>query len=202
MIETLAQLEALYAVKPTDASIVKEVGALTPDYERLIAASPFAILATCGADGLDASPRGDLPGFVRIVDATTLQFPDRAGNNRIDSLRNIVHDPHVALLFLIPGSGTTLRVNGRACILDDPEVLASFAVEGRAPRTVVQIAIETVYFQCARAVVRSRIWDAATHVDPATMPSAGEILANLTANRVGGKAYDEAWPERAAGTLW
>ena len=202
MIETLAQLEALYAVKPTDASIVKEVGALTPDYECLIAASPFAVLATCGADGLDASPRGDLPGFVRIVDATTLQFPDRAGNNRIDSLRNIVHDPHVALLFLIPGSGTTLRVNGRACILDDPQVLASFAVEGRAPRTVVRIAIETVYFQCARAVVRSRIWDAATHVDPATMPSAGQILANLSANRVGGKAYDEAWPERAAGTLW
>jgi PPOX class probable FMN-dependent enzyme len=200
-IDTLAELEALYGI-PNEASTAKEVAALTPDYEALIGASPFAVFATCGPDGLDASPRGDLPGFVRIVDAKTLQFPDRRGNNRIDSLRNVIHDPHVALLFLIPGSGTTLRVNGRAALLSDPDVLESFAFEGHAPRVVVEIAIDTVFFQCARAVVRSHLWDPSTFADPASLPTPGAILAALTGDRVGGKPYDDEWPERARKTLW
>jgi uncharacterized protein len=200
-IETLAELEALYGT-PNDASTAKEVAALTPEYKALIGASPFAVFATCGPDGLDASPRGDLPGFVRIVDAKTLQFPDRRGNNRIDSLRNVMHDPHVALLFLIPGSGTTLRVNGRAALLSDPAVLASFAFDGHAPRVVVEIAIDTVFFQCARAIVRSHLWDPSTFTDPATLPTPGAILAALSNNRVGGKPYDDEWPERARKTLW
>jgi PPOX class probable FMN-dependent enzyme len=201
MIRTLAELEALYGV-PSEASTAKEVDALTPHYEALIAASPFAIFATRGADGLDASPRGDRPGFIRIVDARTIQFADRRGNNRIDSLRNVVHDPHVALLFLIPGSGTTLRVNGRATLSADRGLLASFAVEEQEPRAVVTIAIDTVFFQCARAVVRAQLWDPNTFVDPATLPSPGDILAALTDDRVGGKTYDDEWPERARKTMW
>src|SRR5512147_1284576 len=128
--------------------------------------SPFAALATSGPEGLDCSPRGDLPGFVRIHDEKTLAMPDRRGNNRIDSLRNIVRDPRVALLFLIPGSGTTFRVNGRAVVSTDPELLASFAVEDHAPRSVIVVTVETAYFQCARAIVRSELWNPARHVDP------------------------------------
>jgi hypothetical protein len=201
MITTLAELEALYGT-PNEASTVKVSAELTAHYEALIAASPFAIFATRGAHGLDCSPRGDRPGFVRVLDPKTIQFADRRGNNRIDSLRNIIHDPHVALLFLIPGSGTTLRVNGTATLSADPALLASFAVEEKEPRIVVEIAIDSVFFQCARAVVRSKLWDPATFVDPNTLPTPGDILAALSENRVGGGAYDAEWPERARASLW
>jgi PPOX class probable FMN-dependent enzyme len=201
MITTLAELEALYGT-PNEASTVKVTAELTAHYEALIAASPFAILATRGAHGLDCSPRGDRPGFVRVLDTQTIQFADRRGNNRIDSLRNIMYDPHVALLFLIPGSGTTLRVNGTATLSADPQLLASFAVEEKEPRIVVEIAIHSVFFQCARAVVRSKLWDPATFVDPDTLPTPGDILAALSENRVGGGTYDAEWPERARATLW
>jgi hypothetical protein len=181
---------------------VKEIDRLTPHYRALIAASPFVALATAGPEGLDCSPRGDKPGFVRVLDDQTLALPDRRGNNRIDSLRNIVRDPRVALLFLIPGSGTTFRVNGRAAISTEPDLLASFAVDGKAPRTVLLITVEAAYFQCARAVVRSGLWKVETHVDPANLPTPGAMLAAMSDDRVGGPDYDRAWPERAAQTLW
>jgi PPOX class probable FMN-dependent enzyme len=200
-ITTLDELQALYGI-PAEASIVKEVPHITPHYRAFIDASPFAILATSGPEGLDCSPRGDLPGFVRVHDEQTLMFPDRRGNNRVDSLRNIVRDPRVALLFLIPGSGNTLRVNGRAHLRTDPELLASFAMEGKPPRCVVVIVVDAVYFQCARAILRSDLWNPAKHVDDNRLPSAGEILAVLSANRVGGEDYDRTWPERARQTLW
>ena len=202
LIETLAQLHALYAAPPTPASVVKEIDWITPEYRRLIEASPFVALATSGPEGLDCSPRGDAPGFVRVADSKTLILPDRRGNNRIDSLRNIVRDPRVALLFLIPGSGTTFRVNGRAVISADPALLASFAVEGQTPRTVIVITVETAYFQCARAMVRSRLWDPDQHVAPESLPTPGAILAALSAGEVGGRSYDDAWPDRAAKSLW
>jgi uncharacterized protein len=201
LITTLAQLEAIYA-NPVEASTAKEVDHITPHYRAMIEASPFAVLATSGPEGLDCSPRGDLRGFVRIRDPRTLLLPDRRGNNRVDSLRNMVRDPRVALLFMIPGSGNTLRVNGRAVISIEPTLLASFAVEEKAPRSVAIISVETVFFQCARAIVRADLWNAASHVDPATLPTPGAILAALTANRVGGAAYDQAWPERAKKTMW
>lgn len=182
--------------------MVKEVDRVTPQYRALVEASPFAVLATCGPEGLDCSPRGDRRGFVRVRDDKTLLLPDRRGNDRIDSLRNIVRDPRVALLFLIPRSGTTLRVNGRAQITADPEILASFAVEGKAPRSVVAIAVEAVYFQCARAVMRSGLWNADTWADASGLPTRGEILAELSAERAGGASYDRAWPERARQSLW
>src|SRR5207244_5373275 len=158
VITTLEELEALYG-QPGEASLIKEVPHLTPRYRALIELSPFAVLATSGPEGLDCSPRGDQPGFVRVVDSKTLMMPDRRGNNRTDSLRNIVRDPRMALLFLIPGSGTTLRVNGRAQLSTDADLLNSFAVDGKPPRSVVVIHVDSVYFQCARAIVRSDLWN-------------------------------------------
>jgi PPOX class probable FMN-dependent enzyme len=200
-ISTIEQLEAIYG-QAGEASLVKEAPRLTPHYRTLIEASPFIALATSGPEGLDCSPRGDLRGFVRIHDDRTLMIPDRRGNNRVDSLRNIVRDPRVALLFLSPGSGTTLRVNGHARLTDEPDVLASFAVDGKTPRTVTVIAIETVYFQCARALIRSDLWNPAKHADPKDLPTPGDILAGLSDQRVGGEAYDRAWPERAKQSMW
>ncbi|MGE0658706.1 MAG: pyridoxamine 5'-phosphate oxidase family protein [Reyranellaceae bacterium] len=200
-VTTLEQLEEIYG-RPLETSLVKETDRLTPQYRRLIEASPFATLASCGPEGLDCSPRGDLPGFVRVEDERTLLLPDRQGNNRIDTLRNVVRDPRVALLFLIPGSGTTLRVNGRATLEIEPELLASFAVDGKNPRSVMRIAIDSVYFQCARAIVRAGLWEAARHVDPKSLPSPGDILAGMSDGRIGGETYDREWPERAKKSLW
>lgn len=200
-VTTVQELEAIYGV-PGETATLKEVPRVTPHYRALIEASPFAVLSTCGPEGLDGSPRGDAPGFVRVHDETTLMLPDRRGNNRIDSLRNVVRDPRVALLFLIPGSGTTLRVNGRAHLTTDADILKSFEVEGKLPRTVLVLKVDSVYFQCARAIVRSDLWNPAKHVDPAQLPTAGEILAALSENRVGGEEYDRAWPARAKSSLW
>ncbi len=201
-ITTIAELDALYKGIAL-ASTVKVAHHITAHYGALIEASPFLTLATAGSDGLDCSPRGDMPGFVRIADARTLIIPDRRGNNRVDSLRNIVGDPRVALLFLIPGSGTTLQVNGRATLSVDPELLASFAVQGQAPRLVIVVEVGEVYFQCSsRAIVRSELWSPARHVDPTSLPTPGQILASMTDGSVGGDAYDHAWPERARQTLW
>lgn len=200
-IDSIAQLEALYGL-PNAASTVKEIHYVSEDYAAFIAASPFLTIATSGPEGLDCSPRGDRPGFVRIADEKTLMIPDRRGNNRVDTLRNIIADPRVGLLFLIPGSGTTLRVNGTAHLSVDPELLASFAVDGKAPRSVIVLTITTVFFQCARAIVRSALWDPDEQVDPASLPTPGSILARLSKDTVGGAEYDRAWPERAQKTLW
>jgi PPOX class probable FMN-dependent enzyme len=201
ILKTEAELAAIYGV-PLEASTVKEVNWITPHYRAYIEASPYAALATSGPEGLDCSPRGDRPGFVRIHDEKTLMLPDRRGNNRIDSLRNIVRDPRVALLFMIPGVGNTLRVNGHAHLSVEPKLLESFAVEEKAPRSVTVIEVDAVYFQCARALVRSELWNPARHVDPKSLPSAGQILAALSNDRVGGEKYDREWPGRAAATMW
>jgi PPOX class probable FMN-dependent enzyme len=200
-IATIEQLEALYG-HPGETSLVKEIDRIIPQYAAFIEASPFVALATSGPEGLDCSPRGDLAGFVRIRDERTLLMPDRHGNNRADSLRNVVRDPRVGLLFLVPGSGTTLRVNGRAELSIDPQLCASFAVEGKAPRSVMVIAVERVYFQCARAIVRSELWNPDRRVDAKSLPTPGKILAALSADRIGGETYDREWPERARKTMW
>ena len=201
IVTAVADLEALYG-QPAEAATVKDVARITPHYRAYIEASPFASLATSGPEALDCSPRGDRPGFVRVHDEKTLMLPDRRGNNRIDSLRNIVRDPRVALLFLIPGVGNTLRVNGRARLSVEPALLESFAVEDKAPRSVMVITVDAVYFQCARALVRSELWNPARHVDAKSLPSAGQILAALSQDRVGGETYDREWPGRAAKTMW
>jgi PPOX class probable FMN-dependent enzyme len=201
VVRTVAELEAIYGVT-SEASRIKVSHRLTEGYRRLVEASPVVALATCGPEGLDCSPRGDPGQVISIRDDRTLLLPDRRGNNRIDSLRNIVRDPRVALLFLIPGSGTTLRLNGRATISADPQLLEDFAVDGKAPRSVILIEVERVYFQCARAIVRSRLWERDAQEAASGLPTPGAILSALSEAKVGGEAYDREWPERARKTLW
>jgi PPOX class probable FMN-dependent enzyme len=201
IITTVEQLEALYGL-PGEASLVKELDQIIPEYAAFIEASPFVALATSGPEGLDCSPRGDLAGFVRIHDDRTLMMPDRRGNNRADSLKNIIRDPRIGLLFLVPGSGTTLRVNGRAEISIDPELCASFAVEEKPARSVTVVAVEKVYFQCARAIHRSQLWNPEKHADPKSLPTPGQILAVTSRRAIDGEAYDKEWPERAKKTMW
>ncbi len=200
-ITTLDALLALYGV-PGKSSTKKEIPYLHPHYRALIEASPFAILATSGPSGLDASPRGDPPGFVLVEDETTLLLPERRGNNRVDSLRNIVADPRVALLFLIPGLGETLRVNGKATISVDPALMQRFAMDGKLPKCVLVIHVETVYFQCARAILRSRLWEAPAPGIAATIPTPGKILEAITEALIDGDKYDRELPERQRDTLY
>ncbi|WP_285410558.1 pyridoxamine 5'-phosphate oxidase family protein [Variovorax sp. efr-133-TYG-130] len=200
-IETLAQLEALFG-QPGEAALKKEVPYLHPAYRALIEASPFAVLSTIGPGGLDASPRGDPPGFVMVQDENTLLMPERRGNNRIDSLRNIVADPRVALLFLIPGVGETLRVNGRARITVEPQLLARLAMEGKPPQCVIEIRVETVFFQCARAIQRSRLWEPVPADAKRTVPTPGAILSALTEAAFDGETYDRELPARQKATLY
>jgi PPOX class probable FMN-dependent enzyme len=200
-IATVEQLEALFG-EVGEASRKKEVDHLHPVYRRLIEASPFAILATAGPDGLDASPRGDPPGIVAVEDEKTLLLPERRGNNRIDSLRNIVADPRVALLFLIPGVGETLRVNGRARISTAPELLQRFVMAGQLPKCVLVIDVAAAYFQCARAIQRSKLWQPIPEGAPRRVPSPGSMLAALTDSAIDGDKYDRDLPERQRATLY
>jgi hypothetical protein len=160
------------------------------------------VLATVGPEGLDCSPRGDPRGFVRIVDRHTLMIPDRRGNNRVDSLRNIVRDPRVALLFLIPGIGETMRVNGRASLSTDPALRESFIMQGKAPACVIVVTAERVYPQCPKALVRSKLWDPEGHIARSMLPSMGQIVEALTKGDFDGKAYDAAYPERLKQTIY
>ncbi len=200
-VTTVEQLEALLgALSP--ASVKKEIGFVHPHYRSLIEASPFAVLATTGPGGLDASPRGDAPGFIVVENETTLLLPERRGNNRADSLRNIVADPKVALLFLIPGLGETLRVNGRASITTEPALLARFEVQGTCPKCVIRVEVDTVFFQCARAIQRSGLWQPAATDVRERLPTPGKILAALTDGQFDGATYDRELPARQRATLY
>ena len=201
IIGDMESLEAIYGV-PALNSLAKELDYIHPHYRAYIEASPFAALATSGPGGMDCTPRGDAAGFIVVEDEKTLLLPDRPGNNRIDSLRNIVIDPRVALLFLIPGSGNTLRVNGHAVISVDPVLLDRFAVQGKPPRSVLVVTVEAVYFQCARAIIRSNLWNPEKHVDGDVLPSAGTILADVSKGKVDGGKYDREWPGRAKETMY
>ncbi|TRM54404.1 pyridoxamine 5'-phosphate oxidase family protein [Achromobacter sp. LC458] len=201
LVTDAAALQALYGA-PGEASLKKEVDHVHPHYRAFIEAAPFAMLATSGPDGLDASPRGDPAGFVVVEDEKTLLLPDRRGNNRMDSLLNVLADPRVALLFLVPGVGETLRVNGTARVSVDPALLERFAMDGKQPRSVLIVDVQTVYFQCSRALLRSRLWDPATQVPRSALPSTGRILSDLTAGTFDGAAYDRDLPARVAGTLY
>ena len=201
LVTTTAELERLYDA-PSETSLLKELDRISPHYRALIEASPFFALATCGPEGLDCSPRGDAPGFVHVENDSTLLFPDRRGNNRIDSLRNLIRDPRVALLFLIPGCSETLRVNGRAAISADPALAARFVVDGKAPRTVIVVNVERIYFQCAKAVVRSRLWDPASRVDRKSLPSVGAMVEAFSHGKVDAATYDREAPARIKAQLY
>ena len=194
-------LEALYG-EVNEVSALKEISYLHPVYAAFVAAAPFAVLATTGPHGLDASPRGDAPGFVEIVDDRTLLMADRRGNNRIDSLRNIIADPQVALLFMIPGIGETLRVNGTAEISVDPELIARFTIDRKPPRTMLVIHIESVFFQCSRALIRAELWNPDKQTPRSALPSTGEMLAAVTHDRISAETYDRELPPRLKATLY
>ena len=201
LIRDEAELTALYGESSAGA-IAKEIDHIHPHYRAMIEASPFMVLATSGPEGLDASPRGDPAGFVHVLDDKTLLIPDRRGNNRVDSLRNILRDDRVALLFLIPGVGETLRVNGRASISVDPELIGRFPYNGTLPRSVIVVRADRVYFQCPKALVRSELWNAEKQISRKALPSTGTILADITAGKVGGEQYDRDYPERLRTTIY
>lgn len=199
-IDTIAQLEALYP-QPSEASLSKELPGINDLYRRLIEASPFITIASVGSEGMDCSPRGDGAGFVKVLNDQTLAIPDRRGNNRLDTLRNIIEDPRVALLFLIPGLNETLRVNGKAYLSTDAEILERFEVNGKVPTTAIIVELERIYFQCARAIKRSKIWDPLRHIDPSSLPSAGALIRSALSD-FDSDAYDAELQERQAKTLY
>lgn len=194
-------LERIYGT-PAAASLRKEIDYIHPHYQAFIEAAPFAVLATSGPKGLDASPRGDPTGFVQVQDEKTLLLPDRRGNNRIDSMRNIINDPRVAIIFLIPGIGETVRVNGRASILVDPDLLNRFAMDGKLPNTVLKIDVEAVFFQCSRAILRSKLWEADQQIARSALPSLGTILRELSGEEIDGEKYDAELPARLKTSMY
>ena len=201
LIRDEATLEALYG-EASAGAIAKEIDYIHPHYRAMIEASPFVVLGTSGPGGLDCSPRGDPAGFVHVLNDKTVLIPDRRGNNRADSLRNIIHDPRVTLLFLIPGVGETLRINGTASISVDPALLERFPFRGTLPRSVIVVTVDRIYFQCPKAIVRSELWNPEKHIPRKSLPSTGTILADITAGMVGGEQYDRDYPARLRTTLY
>lgn len=200
IITSVDELTAIYGAV-SEASTAKVTRSLTPAYRRMIEMSPFVALATVGPEGLDCSPRGDRGTVVRVEDDQTLALPDWRGNNRVDSLMNIVRDPRVALMFLIPGSNSVMRINGRAVVSVAPDLLQSFEMDGRHPRSVIVITIDEAYFQCARAVMRAELWDVDKQIAADSLPTPGEML-RAAKEDFDRETYDREWPERAAKTMW
>ncbi len=201
LLTSIEALESIYGA-PSGAAVVKEIDHVNDHYRAFIEAAPFCAVATSGPDGLDCTPRGDPPGFVRVKDEKTLLIPDRRGNNRIDSLRNLIEDPRISLLFLIPGCGETIRVNGRAVISIDPALCESFTFTGKVPRSVIVVTVDRIFYQCAKAIVRSRLWDPATQVDRRALPTSGAILAGISNGAIGGPEHDRTAPERMRATIY
>lgn len=200
-ITTIEQLEALYG-QPGERALVKEINHLNEDYQAFVRASPFVVLATAGTEGLDCSPKGDPPGFVQIIDGRTLVVPDRPGNNRLDNLRNLLGDPRISLMFIIPGVGETLRVNGRATISTDPALLARFEMRGKLPRSVIVVQVDRAYFHCSKAIVRSELWSASAQVARSSLPTPGSMHQRLSGGKIDGQAYDRELPQRTEAGLY
>lgn len=200
VLSDVAQLRAVYG-EPSARSLAKELDFVSPAYRRLIEAAPFMVIASVGPEGLDTSPRGDSPGFVRVVDPHTLMLPDRRGNNRADTLMNIVRDPRVSLLFMIPGVGETLRVIGQAKVVTDATLLSSFAVGDKLPRSVVVVDVERVYFQCQKALARSKLWEPESQVVRASLPTAGDMLEAVDGD-FDGTEYDANYPVHMGKTIY
>ncbi len=200
IVQSVEELKAAYGGS-SEAAMVKVTPGLTEEYRRMVEASPFVAVATVGPDGTDCSPRGDAGAVVHIENATTLMLPDWRGNNRIDTLANIVTDPRISLMFLVPGSHSVLRVNGSAVVTMDQTVTSRFEMDGRNPRSVVVITIREVYFQCARALIRADLWNPEKFPDPASLPTAGDMLKGAKAG-FDNETYDREWQARANKNLW
>jgi uncharacterized protein len=198
---TLAELDALYGdVSPT--SLRKETVVITDEYRRLIEAAPFVTIATAGSEGMDCSPKGDAPGFVRVIDEHTLAIPDRRGNNRLDSLRNLMEDPRIGMLFLIPGVGETLRVNGTARITADEELRRSMTFRDKVPNVVLVVDVESVYFHCSKAILRSDLWNPDKHVERSTLPTPGQIMEAISCGDLEAGSTDETYERRQVEMLY
>jgi len=203
-IESVQQLEEAYGAV-VERALWKEIDHINDQYRQFIEHSPFLILATYGEKGVDCSPRGDPAGFTRVVDSTCIQIPDRRGNNRLDSLRNIVADPSVGIIFLVPGSGETIRVSGRAEILLDEDLCASFAIDGKAASSVISVAVEKAYFQCQKAIARSGLWDTDSWGEKGAVPSAGQMAKVFAAAKgidFDAEEYDRNYPEHMKKTIY
>lgn len=201
-IETIEELEAIYGF-PKGGAVAKEIDHISDHYRAFIEASPFVLLSTVAEEGTDCSPRGDPAGFVRVADRKTVMMPDRNGNNRVDSLRNIVRDGRVSLLFLIPGIGEALRINGRAHLSIEPALLESFEMQGKLPRSVVVVDVERVYFQCQKSIARSRLWDPSAQVPRAALPSTGTMIKALINDETfDADNYDKGYPDHMARTIY
>jgi uncharacterized protein len=201
LITSIEQLESIYG-DPVTTSILKELDHITDDYRQFIDAAPFVVLATSGPEGLDCSPRGDPAGFVRVVDDRTVMIPDRRGNNRVDSLRNIVSDPRVALLFLIPGVNETMRINGTAVLSTDEDLRRSFAMGDKLPACVIVVTVDRIYPQCPKALIRSKLWDMETQIPRSNLPTSGQMMQRITDGAFDGAAHDAAYPERVRTTIY
>lgn len=203
-VTSIAALEELYGTA-VPRSLSKEIDYISDHYRAFIEKAPFVVVATSAPEGLDCSPRGDPPGFVRVHDDKTLLLPDRRGNNRLDTLRNIVRDPRISLLFLIPGVGETMRVNGRAAISRNAELCESFVLHGKVPRSVIIVTVERIYFQCQKALVRSALWDVETQIPRSDLPSTGTMLEALThdsQDNFDGATYDRTYSEHLQKTIY
>ena len=201
VISTVEALEALYQ-QPLQPAVLKEVDYIPDGYRQFIERAPCVVVATSGPGGLDCSPRGDPAGFVRVLDSRRVMIPDRRGNNRLDSLRNLLVDPRISLLFLIPGIGETLRINGHAQIIVDPELAASFAINDKTPCTLIEVTVDSVYTQCPKALIRSKLWDPSMHIARSELPTGGQMLAAISKGRFDGAEHDRAYPERLKQTIY
>lgn len=200
-VDSIEKLEVHYG-EPVPAAITKEIDYISEHYRAFIEAAPFMVVGTSGPGGLDTSPRGDPAGFVRVQDEKTVLIPDRRGNNRLDTLRNLMHDPRISLLFLIPGIGETMRINGHATLVSNLELRESFTVNGKVPATVIVVTVDRIYFQCPKALVRSKLWDPASQIARSDLPSTGTMIQALSKESFDGQAYDEGYPERLKQTIY
>ena len=201
LITTTEQLESLYG-EPMPRAITKELDQISDHYRAFIEKAPFVVVATSGPEGLDCSPRGDPPGFVRVPDDKTVLIPDRSGNNRVDTLRNIVRDPRISLLFLIEGVGETIRVNGTAVIDTDPQLRESFMIKGELPRSVITVTVEKIYFQCQKALVRAKLWEVDAQIPRTDLPSTGAMLQALSDETFDGNEYDRTYREHMKKSIY
>jgi len=200
-VTSIAALEEIYGA-PVERALTKEIDHISDHYRQFIEAAPFVVVATVGPEGLDSSPRGDPAGFMRVTDRKTVMMPDRRGNNRLDSLRNLVRDPRISLLFLIPGVNETMRINGTARIVTDPALRESFAIQGKAPATVIVTTVDTIYYQCPKALVRSKPWSPEAQIDRASLPTTGEMQRALVGGDFDGEAYDRDYPAHMKRTIY
>ncbi|MDH3760417.1 MAG: pyridoxamine 5'-phosphate oxidase family protein [Gammaproteobacteria bacterium] len=197
-ITSLEMLEQRYATPVSERAMWKEIDHIDDLYRQFIEASPFLILSTHGERGVDCSPHGDPPGFVRVAGPHCLQIPDRKGNNRLDSMRNIIDNSQVGIIFLIPNVGETIRVSGSAEILVDDALCESFAVNGKPASSVLSVTVQKAYYQCQKALVRSRLWDPEARVERDSLPTAGQMAQHFSARHgqaFDGLAYDEGYSE-------